>query len=158
MWKTWLGKEAMGDSLVAQMVKNPPAIQETQAQSLDQEDPLEKGMATHSNIFTWRIPRTEESGRLLLIGSQRVGHDWSSLVHMYTYMGSGIPFLPWELFMLHNTHVCTLTHTHTHPYWSDATTRTLSAAIIRKTMTQCKLSMFCQCQWLSFLQNCSDST
>ena len=57
------------------MVKNLPEMQETQAQSLDQEDPLEKGMATHSNIFTWRIPRTEESGRLLLIGSQRVGHD-----------------------------------------------------------------------------------
>ena len=64
MWKTWLGKEAMGDSLVAQMVKNPPAIQETQAQSLDQEDPLEKGMATHSSILAWRIPWTEEPGRI----------------------------------------------------------------------------------------------
>ena len=49
-------------SLVAQTVKNLPAMQETQVQSLGQEDPLEKGMANHSNILTWRIPWTEESG------------------------------------------------------------------------------------------------
>ena len=48
----------------AQMVKKPPAMQETQVQSLDQEDPLEKGMATHSSILAWRIPWTEEPGRL----------------------------------------------------------------------------------------------
>ena len=47
-------------TLVAQMVKNLPAMQETRVQSLSREDPLEKGMATHSNIFAWRIPRTEE--------------------------------------------------------------------------------------------------
>ena len=47
-------------SLVAQLVKNPPAMQETQARSLDWEDPLEKGMATHSSILAWRIPWTEE--------------------------------------------------------------------------------------------------
>ena len=51
-------------SLVAQMVKNLPAIQETRVQSLGGEDPLEKGMATHSNILAWRIPWTEEPGRL----------------------------------------------------------------------------------------------
>ena len=51
-------------SLVAQMVKNPLAMQETRVQSLGQEDPLEEGMATHSNILAWRIPRTEEPGRL----------------------------------------------------------------------------------------------
>ena len=51
-------------SLVAQKVKNPPAVQETQAQSLGWEDPLEKGMATHSRILAWRIPWTEEPGRL----------------------------------------------------------------------------------------------
>ena len=61
-------------SLVAHMVKNLPAIQETQVQSLGQEDPLEKGMATHSSI-AWRIPRTEEPGRLQSKGSQRFGHD-----------------------------------------------------------------------------------
>jgi len=46
------------------MVKNVPAVQETQVRSLSQEDPLEKGMATHSSILAWRIPRTEEPGRL----------------------------------------------------------------------------------------------
>ena len=51
-------------SLVAQMVKNLPAVQETQVRSLDQEDPLEKEMATHSNVLAWRIPWTEEPGRL----------------------------------------------------------------------------------------------
>ena len=57
------------------MVKNPPAIWETQVLSLDQEDPLEKGMATHSSILAWRISWTEETGGLQSIGSQRVGHD-----------------------------------------------------------------------------------
>ena len=51
-------------SLVAQMVKNLLAMRETQVQSLDQEDPLEKGMATHSSILAWRIPWTEEPGGL----------------------------------------------------------------------------------------------
>ena len=46
------------------MVKNPPAIRETQVLSLDQEDPLEKGMATHSNIRAWEVPWTEEPGKL----------------------------------------------------------------------------------------------
>ena len=64
-----------GSSLVAQRVKRLPAMQETQVQSLGWEDPLEKEMATHSSIFAWRIPWTEESGRLQSTGSQRVGHD-----------------------------------------------------------------------------------
>ena len=62
-------------SLVAQMVKNPPAMQETQVQSLGQEDPLEKGITTHSRILAWRIPWTEEPNRLQSVGSQRVRHD-----------------------------------------------------------------------------------
>ena len=57
-------------SLVAQLVKNPPAMWETWVQSLGWEDPLKKGMATHSSILAWRIPRTGQS-----MGSQRVGHD-----------------------------------------------------------------------------------
>ena len=57
------------------MVKNLPAIQESQVQSLGQEDPLEKSMATHSSILAWRIPWTEEPGGLQSMGSQRVGHD-----------------------------------------------------------------------------------
>ena len=62
-------------SLVAQMIKNPPAMQETWVRSLGQEYPLEKGMATHSNILAWRIPWTEEPGGLWSMGSQRVGHS-----------------------------------------------------------------------------------
>ena len=56
-----------------QEVKNSPTMQDTQVPSLDQEDSLEKGMATHSNILAWRISWTEGSGRLQSIGSQRVG-------------------------------------------------------------------------------------
>ena len=62
-------------SLVAQTVKHLPTIRETRVQSLDWEDPLEKEMATHSNILAWRIPWTEEPGRLQSMGSQRVRHD-----------------------------------------------------------------------------------
>ena len=60
---------------MAQMVKNLPAVQETWVQSLGEEDPLEKGMATHSSILAWKIPWTEESGGLQSMGSQRVIHD-----------------------------------------------------------------------------------
>ena len=58
------------DSLVDQMVKNPPALQETRVPSPGQEDPLEKGMAAHSSIVAWRIPWTEEPGGLQSLGSQ----------------------------------------------------------------------------------------
>ena len=58
------------DSLVAQSVKNLLAVQETRVQFLDQEDPLEKEMATHSNILAWKIPQTEECGALQSLGSQ----------------------------------------------------------------------------------------
>ena len=57
------------------MVKNLPAILETQVRFLSQEDPLEDNMATHSSIFVWRIPWTEESGGLQSMGLKRVGHD-----------------------------------------------------------------------------------
>ena len=63
-------------SLVAQMVKNRPAMQETQVWSLGWEDILEKGMATHSSNLAWRIPWTDKPGVLKFMGSQRVGHDW----------------------------------------------------------------------------------
>ena len=68
-------------SLVAQMVNNLPTIQETQVWSLDQEDPLEKGMATLSSILTWRIPRTEEPGGLQSMWLQRIIHDWATNTH-----------------------------------------------------------------------------
>ena len=57
------------------MAENLPTTQETQVQSLDEEDPLEESMATHSSILAWRIPWTEEPGGLQSMGSQRVRHD-----------------------------------------------------------------------------------
>ena len=62
--------------LVAQKVKNPPAMQETWLLSLGWEDPLEEGMATHSSILAWRILGTEEPGGLQSMGLQKVGHNW----------------------------------------------------------------------------------
>ena len=106
-------------SLVAQMVKNMPAMQETWVWSLGQEDPLEEEMATHSSILAWRIAWTEEPGRLPSMGSQRVGHDWatdtfaspclifsfhSSAYFCYTHYDLGSP-------------LCTF-HTSVHsPWW-----------------------------------------
>ena len=60
---------------MAQIVNHLPAMQETWVLSLDQEDPLEKGMATHSNILAWRIPWTQDPGRLQSMESQRVRYD-----------------------------------------------------------------------------------
>ena len=61
--------------LATHLVRNLSAMQETLVRSLDQEDPLEKGLAPHSSILAWRIPWTEEPGGLQSMGSQRVGHD-----------------------------------------------------------------------------------
>ena len=60
---------------MTQMLKSPPIMQETRDGSLGQEDPLDKGMATHSSIFAWRIPGTEEPHRLEAMGSHRVEHN-----------------------------------------------------------------------------------
>ena len=60
---------------MAQIIKNLPAMQKIQVQSLGQEDPLREEMATHSSILAWRVPWTEEPGGLQSMGSQRVGHD-----------------------------------------------------------------------------------
>ena len=68
-------------SLLAQMVKRLSTMQETWVQSLDWEDPLEKEMAIHSSTLAWKIPWTEEPGRLQSMGSQRVGHDWVTSLH-----------------------------------------------------------------------------
>ena len=62
-------------SLVVQAVKRLPTMRETRVQSLGQEDPLEKEMATHSSTLAWKIPWTEKPGGLQSMGSQRVGHD-----------------------------------------------------------------------------------
>ena len=68
---------------VAQRLKHLPAMQETWVRSLGQEDPLEKEMATHSNILAWRIPWTEEPGGLQSLGSQRVGHDGATSLSFF---------------------------------------------------------------------------
>ena len=65
--------------------RNLPAMQKTQIQSLGQEDPLEKGMATHSSILDWRIPWAEEPGGLHSMGSQKVGHAW--VINTHTHKG-----------------------------------------------------------------------
>ena len=65
----------MGASLVAQLVKNLPAVQDTWVRSLGWEDPMEKEMAAHSSIIVWKISWTEEPGELQSMGSQRVRHD-----------------------------------------------------------------------------------
>ena len=62
-------------SPMAQTIKSLPSVKETQVQSLGQDDTLEKGMATNSSILAWRMPSTEEPGRLQSIGPQRVGHS-----------------------------------------------------------------------------------
>ena len=67
------------------MVKNLPAMQETQVQSLGQEDSLEKGMAIHCSILAWRIPWTEEPGGLQSMGSQRVRHNRVTDTFTFTY-------------------------------------------------------------------------
>ena len=72
-------------SLLAQKVKNLPEMQETWVWSLDRDDPLEEGMATHSSILAWRIPWTEEPGGLQSVGSQRVRHGWMTEHSMYNH-------------------------------------------------------------------------
>ena len=72
-------------SLVAQVVKNLPAMQETQAQSLSQDDPLEEGIGNPLSVLAWRIPWTEEPGGLQSMGLQRVGHD--KVTNTFTFRG-----------------------------------------------------------------------
>jgi len=70
---------------MAQMVKNLAAMQETWVQSLGQEDPLEKGMTTHSSILAWRIPWTEEPGRLHTVHGVEKSQTQQSNIHIHTH-------------------------------------------------------------------------
>jgi len=72
--------QVLGTSLIAQLVKNPPALWETWVWSLGWEDPLEKGKGTHSSILAWRTPWT-----VLSMGSQRVRHSWVTFTHLKFY-------------------------------------------------------------------------
>ena len=73
-WTTLLNSKACSQSVV-NSVKNPPAMQETWVLSLDWEDPLEEGLATHSSTLAWRIPWSEEPDKLQSVGSQNIRHD-----------------------------------------------------------------------------------
>ena len=104
-------------SLMVQIVNNLPTVQETWVQSLGQEDPLEKGMATQSSILAWRIPWTEEPGGLQSTGSQRVGHDWATNT---LYTGKKI-FFPKRaniksLFALYQLYLFKYCHKYCHKY------------------------------------------
>ena len=79
---------------MAQKVKSLTAVKETQVWSLDRKDPLGKGKVIHSSILPWRIPWTEEPGRLQSMGSQRVGHDWDT--NTYTLSDHCVPPVGWE--------------------------------------------------------------
>ena len=95
----WLSYIIWGASLVPQRLKRLHPMRKTWVWSLGREDPLEKEMVTHSSILAWRIPWTEEPGRLKSTGSQRVGHDWAMLYGYFTFY----PFDGWwvlELFLL----------------------------------------------------------
>ena len=91
MWPLWDFSGSLTlfwASLVAQVVKNLPAMQKAWAQSLSWEDPLEKGMATHFSILAWRIPWTEETGGLQSMGLQRVRHNWATKCAVGDFSGS----------------------------------------------------------------------
>ena len=81
-------------SLVAQMVKRLPTMQETWVQSLGQEDLLEKAMTPHSSTLAWRIPWMEEPGGLKSMGSQRVGHDWATFLLLLLAVYLKFCFMP----------------------------------------------------------------
>ena len=92
---------------VAQMVKNLPAMQKTQDQSLGQEDPLEKNLAIHPSVCAWRIPWIEDPGGLQSMGSQRVRHTYLTYqnVHTHTYENA---YMHTHITYVENTHM----HTH----------------------------------------------
>ena len=101
--------------------KEPAYNEERRVWSQGQEDPLEEGMATHSSIVAWRIPWTEEPGRLQSTGSQRVGHDWSDLAQ--------------------HTHTHTHTHTHVHSC-SFPLSQDIEYGLLGYTIGPCYLSIF----------------
>ena len=84
-WLSVRSRSLAGASLVAQTVKNLPALWETWVWSLGGEDPLEKEMATHSNILAWRIPWTEKPSRLWFTGWQRVWRDWVDTISTFIF-------------------------------------------------------------------------
>ena len=80
------------------MVKHLPTMQETRVQSLGQEDLLEREMASHSSILAWKIPWTEQPGRLYSMGSQRVRHDQATSLSFFSFSYFILVCFPWSLF------------------------------------------------------------
>ena len=80
---------------MAQTINNLPAMQETQVRSLGGEDPMEKGMVTHSSILAWEIPQTEETVRLQSMGLQRIRHSRVTKQHQYQFPKAAIPHTEW---------------------------------------------------------------
>ena len=130
-------------SLVTQWVKNLPAMQETQVQSLGREDPLEKGMATHSRILAWKIPWTEEPGGLHSMGLQRVRHNWATNTsgHLLESRGRGRSWLEFLEAVLNSltakttnsvVYKITVYFSHYSPQWvvSGVTRGSLFSAVI----------------------------
>ena len=104
--------------LVTQTVKNLLAMQETWIQSLGQEDPLEEGMAIHFSNLAWRMPRTEQTGRLQSMGSQRVRNNWATIIstrssHISLHMSTQCSFMCWEYINMSSWFFLT------HPWVSD---------------------------------------
>ena len=123
----WIRERTLGQdfgshqaSLVAQMVKCLPAMQETQVQSLGQKDPLEKEMATHSSTLAYKIPWTEESGGLQSMGLQRVGHHWATSLS-FTYgshleMRVGLATCMGQIWLCDCASVCVCLHVYVSVY------------------------------------------
>ena len=123
-------------SQMAQKVKNLPAMQERQemwVRSLSQEDALEKEMTTHSSILAWRIPRSEEPGRLQSMGLQRVGHDWAT------------------------KHACTYTCSHTHVWHMYIHTQLCIQCTRQNVEWPFYFSSICSPYWISTLCVCVQS-
>ena len=116
-------------SLVAEMVKNLPVMQKTRVWSLGQEDPLEKGMATHSSILAWRIPWTEEPGGVQSMSMPRVGHNWATNTFnvwfniMDTFLvPAAYKLMHMDFYYLNNRNPCAsnksiFVHWPGHPIW-----------------------------------------
>ena len=98
-WSNLIASILQRASLIAQSVKNLPAMQETWVWFLAWEDPLEKGMATHFSILAWRIPWTEEPGKLWSMGLLRIGHDCATSLSLFTFMHWRRKWQPTSVFL-----------------------------------------------------------
>ena len=124
--KMWCSHMEVQDFHVAQMVKNLPAMQETRVQPLGQEDPLEKGMASHSSILAWRIPWAEEPSGLQSVELQRVRHDWVTNTWEYasSHRGGGMLLITQLLIWAVGMYSILMTRTNAKPH-SDLRTKRL---------------------------------